>query len=179
MVSTRVGVTFDVVLDPGWNWDIPTSNSSVVKVLNVERQASGRLDADLLAVRVGRATVSSVGAVLCPPGQACPALARLWAVEITVGAAASRTITVTQADSGHRYQLRKGDRLKVRLSGSSVYTWTEPATSDKAVLRRTGGSSGPTASATFLATAEGKVDITAIDNPNCYPQCLAPSRLLG
>lgn len=72
---------------------------------------------------------------------------------------------------------RKGDRLKVRLSGSSAYTWTEPATSDKAVLRRTGGSSGPTASATFLATAEGKVDITAIDNPNCYPQCLAPSRL--
>ena len=89
----------------------------------------------------------------------------------------SRTITVTQADSGRSYTLRVGDRLVVHLSGPSIYTWTKPVSSDQAVLRRTGGSSGSEATATFVAEAKGAVKVTAMDNPNCYPQCLAPSFL--
>ena len=84
MVATHVGATIHIVLDPGFTWNTPTSDSSVVQVVNVQRQSSGRLDADLRAVNVGQATVSSTGSILCPPGQACPALARLWAVHITV-----------------------------------------------------------------------------------------------
>ena len=89
----------------------------------------------------------------------------------------SRTITVTQADSGRSYTLHKNDHLVVRLSGPSFYTWTEPASSDQSVLQRTKGSSGSSATGTFVARAKGKAQVTAIDNPNCYPQCLAPSRL--
>jgi hypothetical protein len=84
-VSTRVGATVHIVLDPGFRWDNPKSDSNAVEVVNIDRQDSGRLDADLRAEQVGEATVSAVGAVLCPPGQPCPALARLWAVHITVG----------------------------------------------------------------------------------------------
>jgi hypothetical protein len=84
-VSTHVGATIHIVLDPGFRWDTPKSDSSAVEVVNIDRQASGRLDADLRAERVGQATVSAVGTILCPPGQPCPALARLWAVHITVG----------------------------------------------------------------------------------------------
>src|ERR1019366_1190793 len=76
-VSTRVGATVHIVLDPGFRWDNPKSDSNAVEVVNIDRQDSGRLDADLRAEQVGEATVSAVGAVLCPPGQPCPALARL------------------------------------------------------------------------------------------------------
>jgi hypothetical protein len=85
-VSTHVGVTIYVVLDPGFNWGTLSSDSSAVEVVNVQRHSSGRLDADLRALRIGLATVSATGSLLCPPGQPCPALARLWALHITVGA---------------------------------------------------------------------------------------------
>jgi hypothetical protein len=88
-VTTYVGATIHIVLGPGFRWDTPKSDSGAVEVVNVERQSSGRLDADLRAVRVGQATVSAVGSVLCPPGQPCPQLARLWEVRITVGASSS------------------------------------------------------------------------------------------
>lgn len=176
-VSTQVGATVHIVLDPGFHWETPKSDSSIAEVVNVERQSSGRLDADLRAVSVGQATVSATGSVLCPPGQPCPALARLWSLHITVTAQSSGTITVTQADSGHSYVLHIGDHLVVQLSGPSNYTWTEPTSSDHAVLNPTGGSSGANASADFLAVAMGTAKVMATDNPNCYPQCLAPSRL--
>lgn len=89
----------------------------------------------------------------------------------------SRTITVTQADGGRSYALRVGDRLVVQLSGPSVYTWTEPVSSDQAVLQPTGGSSGSAATATFVAKTEGNAKVTAIGSPKCFPRCLAPSRL--
>ncbi len=85
-VTTHVGATIHIVLDPGFGWDTPRSDSAIIEVVNVERQSSGRLDADLRAVGVGQASVSATGGVLCPPGQPCPALARLWALHITVSA---------------------------------------------------------------------------------------------
>ena len=48
-VTTHVGATVHIVLDAGFRWDTPTSDSSIVEVVNVERQSSGRLDADLRA----------------------------------------------------------------------------------------------------------------------------------
>jgi len=88
-VLTHVGATIHVVLEPGFRWADPKSDSSTIEVVNVTRQSSGRVDADLRAVRVGQATVSATGSVLCPPGQPCPALVRLWALHVTVGAASS------------------------------------------------------------------------------------------
>ena len=61
------------------------SDSSAIEVTDVVRTSSGKLGADLVAAQLGRATVSSAGGVICPPGQACPALARLWRLEVTVG----------------------------------------------------------------------------------------------
>ncbi|MHB8380086.1 MAG: M15 family metallopeptidase domain-containing protein [Acidimicrobiales bacterium] len=90
-----------------------------------------------------------------------------------------RSITVTQADSGKRITMNKGDRLFIQLSGPTIYTWTEPASSNGAVLARTAGSSGSAATATFVATSTGDVRVTSVDNPNCYPQCLPPSRLFS
>lgn len=92
-------------------------------------------------------------------------------------AVAPRTLSVTEADSGHSYTLHVGDRLVVQLSGPSIYTWTESVSSNPAVLARSRGSSGATTTAIFVASAKGRARVTATDNPNCYPQCLPPSRL--
>jgi hypothetical protein len=84
---------------------------------------------------------------------------------------ASRTILVTQADSGHTYRLHKGDGLDVQLSSPSNFIWTEPASSNQTVLQRTGGSSGTTATGTFVARSRGKAQVTAIGTPNCSGAC--------
>ena len=85
-VSTHAGSTIHIILAPGFRWNTPKSDSSAVEVVDVERHSSGMLDVDLFAARVGQATVSTAGAVLCLTGQPCPALARLWEVHVTVGA---------------------------------------------------------------------------------------------
>ncbi|HEY7946922.1 MAG TPA: hypothetical protein VID75_04555 [Acidimicrobiales bacterium] len=88
----------------------------------------------------------------------------------------SRTVTVTEADNGRSITLHRGDRLDVTLAGRGGFTWTEPVSSNQAVLRRKAGSPGPTASATFLALSTGKAIVSAEDNPNCYPLCKIASR---
>jgi hypothetical protein len=91
------------------------------------------------------------------------------------------TITVTEADSGKSYTLHRGDHMVVQLSGSSL-DWTEPASSNDAVLHRTSGSVGAdgSAQATFSANAKGQADVTSTGDPPCRkstPPCMAPSML--
>jgi hypothetical protein len=90
---------------------------------------------------------------------------------VTTQSAANRTITVTRTDSGRSYRLHKGDALDVQLSGSSGFTWTEPASSDQAVLQRTRGASGTSATGTFVANAKGRAQVTAIGTPTCSRPC--------
>jgi hypothetical protein len=92
-------------------------------------------------------------------------------------ASLATTLTVTQVDSGRQYTLHLGDHLVVRLTGPSIYTWTASQSSNQAILQRTTSSSGSTSITSFVAEANGDVKVTATDNPNCYPQCLPPSRL--
>jgi hypothetical protein len=88
-----------------------------------------------------------------------------------------RIIHVTLADSGHSYSLSRGTRLVVQLSGPTIYIWTEPVSSNPAVLKGTGGSSGSAATATFVAEMTGKARVTAVGSATCSPLCLMPSRL--
>ncbi len=83
-VTTRVGETIHVVLNPGLRWSTPMSDSSVVVVENVQRQSPGGLDADLIAAGAGQAVVTSMGTALCPPGGACPQFIVLWRLRVTV-----------------------------------------------------------------------------------------------
>ena len=89
----------------------------------------------------------------------------------------AQTINVTEADNGRAITMQQGDTLDVTLSGPSFYTWTQPSSSDEGVLQGSAGSSGSTASASFSAVASGQATVTAVDSPNCYPECLPPSLL--
>lgn len=86
---------------------------------------------------------------------------------VSIRQAPAHTITVTLADNLHSYRLPKGEGLDVRLSGRSSFTWTEPESSNQAVLQRTGGSSGTTATATFLAVKEGRAEVTSVGSFIC------------
>ena len=177
--TTHVGSTVHIVLDPGFRWDGLKSDSDVVQVGGIQRPSSGGLTADLYAAAVGQATVTAVGTLACAPGQPCPALARQWSLHLTIThrPIPSQTIAVTEADSGRSYTLHRGDQLDVELSGPSSYTWTKPTSSDQGALQPVPTSSGSTASASFVAVRPGEATVTATDDPNCYPECLAPSRL--
>jgi hypothetical protein len=91
----------------------------------------------------------------------------------------TKTVTVTQANSGRNYTLHVRTRLVVKLSGPSIYTWTESVSSNQAVLQRLKGTSGGSSVTTFVARSKDQAKVTATGNPKCYPQCLMPSRLFS
>ena len=88
-----------------------------------------------------------------------------------------RSISITQAENGRSISLHVGGYLFIELTGPAISTWTTPISSNRAVLARSVGTPGTIATATFVAMSSGNVRVTAVDNPNCYPQCLIPSRL--
>jgi hypothetical protein len=178
-VTIQVGARMSVSLERGFQWGNPQSSSRAVVVSAVTHPSGGGLVATIRATALGQATVTSTGTIICPPGQACPMLALLWSLRVIVvrHLYAPQTISITQDDSGRRVTLHRGDRLAIRLTGPTYYTWTQLNASDPSVLRRIASTTGSTASARFLAAGPGTAKVFAVDNPNCYPQCLPPSRL--
>ena len=117
--------------------------------------------------------------MVCAPGVACPALARLWRLDVVVSAKPSSPITLAigSADSGRRYSLRVRDHISIDLHGPSAYVWQPVVSSAPGVLRVVSANAGPVARASLVARSPGRSTVSAIDNPRCYPQCLAPSRI--
>jgi len=180
-LDVKLGSSFVVVLDPGFRWAAPISSSNSLKVTRVTRSSSNRMSVTVAALALGRGTLTSEGAMICPAGQACPALARLWMLHVVVvrSLATTKVVTVTQLDNGRHVALHVGDELVLRLVGPSNYAWTTPVSSNAAVLRVLRAVRGSTASASLVAIAPGVARATSIDTARCYPQCLAPSRLFA
>ncbi|HVB71844.1 MAG TPA: hypothetical protein VND83_10160 [Acidimicrobiales bacterium] len=171
----QVGSVVPLSLDAHYRWTAPTRSSAVVRV-TASRMAPGGLIGTVRAVRVGKATVSSAGVMVCPAGEMCPSLAILWRLHVQVVAKIAHAVTVkvTQADAGATFDLRKGDKLVISLTGPTLYTWTVPVVSVPTVLDRLSGAPGH---ASFVAMGTGTTIVSAVDNPNCYPACLPPSRI--
>jgi hypothetical protein len=178
--TLRTGDHLDVYLSgPDYAiWAEPiSSNEAVLTRTGGSSGATAR--AHFFAVRKGEAKVSATPSLVCSSVCAGPSLP-VFEVSVTVvGAgsesAPSRTILVTYADNGRHYRVQSGDYLDVQLSGpSSNVSWTEPATSERTVVRRISGSSGMTAIGIFVARAEGKAQVTAFGTINCSPPCPPP-----
>jgi len=180
IVVTGVHQSFRVSLPSGFHWGAVTSTSRAVKVTSSTSPATGGLKATVTGLRVGLATLHSSGSMVCPPGVACPALARLWSLVVLVNVAASAPVSVpvSTTDNGRQITLRPDDRLNVHLVGPSSYAWTKVAASSAVVLQRVSFTWGNSVvRAVFVARGHGSSTVTAVDNPRCYPQCLSPSRL--
>jgi len=159
-------------------WSEPVSSDQ--SVLLLKRGTSGSTATGLfLAVAKGKVKITASPHLICPSICAGPSLP-VFGVNVSVvgtamSATASRTVMVNYADNMHHYRLHDGDQLDVRLSGpSTLTTWTELTSSDHAVLKRTGGSSGMTATGTFLAKGAGKARVMATGDINCTPPCPGP-----
>jgi hypothetical protein len=180
LVTVKVGTLVTISFDAGWRWSEPRSSSGAVQIHQISTSSNGAISAVVLPAKVGRATVTSTGFIICKSGVACPDLARLWSVRFNVtGAVTSHTVTVTNSQSGQSATVHVGDHFVLDLAGSSVYSWSSPASSKSTVLRldssamKSGG-----LRAVFTAVAVGTSRVSAVENPNCYPLCLPPSRIL-
>jgi hypothetical protein len=88
----------------------------------------------------------------------------------------TRSVTVTQDDSGHHYLLAEGDLLTVRLIASSL-VWSMAVSSDSRILISLAEANPVAGLFVFRALAPGTARVSAVGNPVCYPQCLMPSQL--
>ena len=71
-----------------------------------------------------------------------------------------------------------GAAVEVTLTPDPGYHYSDPASSDQAVLREATLTAAPGGViAEFSAVQAGTAMLTATEDPNCRPQCGAPSRL--
>jgi hypothetical protein len=126
------------------------------------------LTAPLAALTLGTALV--LGAV-APAAVAAPA-AIPGALHAAPQAAAD-VVELGNGDNGRTIQVTAGEQIAVRLDGLSqdgtTLAWTEPATTNGAVLQRTAGGTSPdgNAWAVFDARGGGSSQITA--EQRCVP----------
>jgi hypothetical protein len=176
-VVATVGTSASFSLGAHFHWSIPRSSSSSVKVTAKGRaRTAGGLTGVFTAVHAGTAMITATGVMVCPTGEACPDLAMLWRLHVTVVASTSHAaVTVTRADAGQSYTLVPGQEVVVSLGSSTAYTWSEPRSSDAAVLEMVSGTAGQ---ATLFAEATGTATVTVIGDPSCAPKCLVMSTIV-
>jgi hypothetical protein len=83
-IRVSVGTNVRIKLRSGFRWGYPLSTSKAVVVTTISRSSTGVNAATLHAAAVGHAIIRVTGTVSCKPGVACPDLALLWMLKITV-----------------------------------------------------------------------------------------------
>jgi hypothetical protein len=83
-IRVGVGANVRIKLRSGFRWGYPLSTSKAVVVTTISRSSAGVSAATLHAAVVGHAIIRVTGTVSCKPGVACPDLALLWMLKITV-----------------------------------------------------------------------------------------------
>lgn len=82
-VEVVVGTSVPLRLSPSFRWSRPHSTSDVIKVTSTH-PATGGLTGLIVAQHLGTTTLSSAGVMACAKGNACPDLAMLWTLHVTV-----------------------------------------------------------------------------------------------
>jgi hypothetical protein len=179
VITLAVRHSFSLSLSSGFRWSGLHASSPALVQSASSGPPNGGLTSLITAKKVGRVTLQAMGVMVCAPGVACPELARLWSLVVLVSAKPSEPIVLalTIADGGRQYSLRTGDQLSMNLVGPSAYVWNPVVSSAPRVLRVISTGGGSVAVASLVARGPGRSHVSAIDNPRCYPQCLAPSRI--
>ena len=82
-ITMHRGDTFLLMLGTDYNWDVQVSDTSIlarVPNITVIRGAQGIYQ----ALGMGSTTLTATGVLSCPPGTACPMLARLFRLDVNV-----------------------------------------------------------------------------------------------
>ncbi len=178
VVLTHVGASFSIRFNAGQHWSVPRLSAPLLLVVKIATSTNGPTTMTVRALSSGTGTLTSMGRPICAKGIACPMYLILWSLDVVVSTHRDAPrVSVNAANSAQHITLHLGGLLRVALAGTTIYTWTEPTSSNAATLRRLAGTSGSTAHALFVATSTGRVMVSAVHNPTCYPACLPPSRL--
>lgn len=180
VVTVSVGKQVRLVFDTGWRWSNPQSTSAAIEIRTISSTSTGVKSATVVAMKVGVAKVSMTGTIICKSGFACSDLARLWLVrfQVTRSALTAHTVRSTNVDDGRGFTLHVGDHFVLDLTGSTLYSWTSPVSTNATSLRLDSSEAkSGNVTAVFTARSTGVSRVSADENPNCYPQCLPPSRL--
>ncbi len=82
-VDVVVGTSVPLKLSASFRWTKPHSTSDVVKVTSLH-PSTGGLTGLIVARHLGNVTLGSAGVMACAKGNACPDLAMLWTLRVTV-----------------------------------------------------------------------------------------------
>ena len=128
----------------------------------------------------GSGSATAVGASPATPGYVSPATPspRTPTPAPSSSPVPPGTLTLTEADAGRSITVHRGETVVVQLHAMQAYVWSAPRSSNQAVMvqRSASQSSNGDAGGSFAAIATGTADLSATENPRCYPQCLPPSR---
>ena len=197
-ITLNIGDRVLLALDGPYTWKVTVTDASVLAQTNdpIPPGSQGIFQ----ALAAGQTTLTAVGSPICPPGQACVQIVRVFNLALVVGGPApsptatdsptslpGTQVTITQADNGRVIALTVGDRVLLDLGGS--LTWDvridNPAVlvplpyNSPAVPASPIGVAPPIPSAQglFEARADGTATLTATGSPMCLPDQACPQFL--
>lgn len=181
VIAVTVGAKVGIALAKNYRWGhLHADGSGHVSISGLVARSTGGLNAIVNTTSPGAVVVSASGVMVCPAGTPCPALARLWSLRIVVVRLASSSVSIALGvnDGNRSVTLRRGDRMVLALAATGAYRWSAPRSESSSVAKLVGrATGGATAHAVFDAVGVGTTNVTVVETPACYPQCLMPSRL--
>jgi hypothetical protein len=123
-------------------------------------------------------TATTVPQTIQPLQTIPPATSTLSSTSATTSGPHTPGAVVVAEGTAGPVHVQSGQEVEVDLS-ASTQAWSEPQSSDQAVLVRISGSTSPdgSAHALFRAAAAGSASVfSAQAPPACYPHCLPPQR---
>ena len=172
-----------------------TNSSTPRRTVNAAEPGGGERLLDGVASPAGTATSTTAAngsvapsgtAFAPPPSTVLPLPSTTTTVRhgstTTTAPTSDDTVSVTQADDGKTFTLRRGQHLVVTLDDES-WQWSDPDTDNASVLKRTAVSANPSSThvtASFDATAVGQAHVSASKDAPCrnsQPPCMVPTYL--
>jgi len=197
-IALNVGDRVLLALDGPYTWKVTVADPSVLAQADDPTPPGSQ--GIFQALAVGQTTLTAVGSPICPPGQACAQLVRVFNLALVVGGPApsptatdsptslpGTQLTITQADNGRTISLAVGDRVLLDLGGS--LNWNvridnpavlAPLPDNPPMPSPSIGVAPPVPAAQgiFEARAGGTATLTATGTPICLPDQACPQFLV-
>ena len=198
-IALTVGDRVLLALDGPYTWKVTVADASVLAQINDPTPPGSQ--GIFQAMAAGQTTLTAVGSPICPPGQACVQIVRVFNLALVVGGPApsptgtripspvpGSQVTITRADNGRTIPLAVGDRVLLDLGASLNWDVRIDNPAVLAPLIRDNppvpappaevAPPAPGAQGLFEVRATGTATLTATGSPICLPDQACPQFLV-